>query len=204
MRERGLTRAGRGCRRWRAHLREPLSANRPSMRSAHDFRERKTPHAPVAPDVRTLRRRPFLSARRPLVVGLALAVAPNASSAASFTGLGDLAGGSFSSLAFGVSADGATIVGRSRSASGNEAFLWTESDGMQELDVVLAALGVDLTGWTLREARGISDDGTTIVGYGTNPSGFTEAWIAVIPKPGTGLLVMTGLLGLSARRRRRA
>jgi len=138
------------------------------------------------------------------VVGLALAVAPNASSAASFTGLGDLAGGSFSSLAFGVSADGATIVGRSRSASGNEAFLWTEADGMQELDVVLAALGVDLTGWTLREARGISDDGTTIVGYGTNPSGFTEAWIAVIPKPGTGLLVMTGLLGLSARRRRRA
>jgi hypothetical protein len=51
---------------------------------------------------------------------------------------------------------------------------------------------------------GISFDGQTIVGTGINPNGQTEAWFAVIPEPGTGLLVMTGLLGLAARRQRRA
>ncbi|GAH22327.1 unnamed protein product, partial [marine sediment metagenome] len=43
--------------------------------------------------------------------------------------------------------------------------------------------GVDLTGWTLRSATGISDDGLTFVGYGLNPSGYQEAWIATIPEP---------------------
>jgi hypothetical protein len=50
----------------------------------------------------------------------------------------------------------------------------------------------------------ISSDGQTIVGYGTNPSGNTEAWLATIPEPNTALLVMTGVLGIAANRRRRA
>jgi hypothetical protein len=41
-----------------------------------------------------------------------------------------------------------------------------------------------------------------IVEQGRNPSGQGEAWLAIIPEPGTGLLVMTGLLGLAVRRRR--
>ena len=44
--------------------------------------------------------------------------------------LGDLAGGGTASIAWGVSADGSTIVGRGSSASGNEAFRWTQAEGM--------------------------------------------------------------------------
>jgi hypothetical protein len=33
---------------------------------------------------------------------------------------------------------------------------------------------LDLSGWTLAEARGISMNGTTIIGTGTNPDGFKE------------------------------
>ena len=86
-------------------------------------------------------------------------------------GLGDLAGGSFDSRARATSGDGSVVVGRGRSASGFEAFVWDATNGMRELDQILTSLGVDLTGWTLSEARSISADGLTIVGSGKNPSG---------------------------------
>ena len=47
--------------------------------------------------------------------------------ALSFTGLGDLTGGSFQSRAYGVSSDGSVVVGGSSSTSGTEAFRWTSS-----------------------------------------------------------------------------
>ncbi len=95
-------------------------------------------------------------------------------------GLGDLAGGSFYSNAFAVSGDGSVVVGRSNSASGSESFVWDSTNGMQSISSILINGGVDLTGWTLYTAYGISTDGQTIVGYGTNPSGNTEAWVANI------------------------
>ncbi len=52
------------------------------------------------------------------------------------------------------------------------------------LQAVLADdLGLDLAGWTLDVALGISADGLTIVGQGINPNGDHEAWIAVIAEP---------------------
>jgi probable HAF family extracellular repeat protein len=54
----------------------------------------------------------------------------HAEAVATFTGLGDLPGGSFISLANGVSADGSVVVGRGASASGNEASRWTSGTGM--------------------------------------------------------------------------
>ena len=63
--------------------------------------------------------------------------------------------------------------------------------------------GLDLTGWDLLSASAISADGRHLVGYGSNPDGFTEAWLVTIPEPGTGLLLVTGLLGIAVRRRRR-
>ena len=97
-------------------------------------------------------------------------------------GLGDLPGGYVYGQAFGVSADGSTVVGRGNSALSDEAFIWDEANGMRSLrDVLVNDFGLDLTGWTLLEARGISDDGLTIVGYGNNPVGFDEGWIATIP-----------------------
>jgi probable HAF family extracellular repeat protein len=119
-------------------------------------------------------------------------------------GLGDLAGGTFNSRAQGVSADGSVVVGFGTSASGSVAFIWDAVNGMRSLqDVLVNDYGLDLTGWLLGSAVGISADGTSIVGYGTH-NGQTEAWLAVLPEPGTGVLVGTGLLGLVGRRSRRA
>ena len=118
-------------------------------------------------------------------------------------GLGDLAGGGFDSQAYGVSSDGSVVVGYGESASGFEAFRWTQAGGMVNLKDFLITNGVSgLTGWTLNRATGISGDGTTIVGYGRNPSGQNEAWRAVIasastsaPEPGTLALLGLGILG---------
>jgi hypothetical protein len=101
--------------------------------------------------------------------------------AGGMVGLGDLAGGSFSSSANAVSADGSAVVGQANSASGNEAFLWDATHGMRSLREVLVSdfdLGASLAGWTLTAANDISADGQFIVGSGTNPNGNSEAWIA--------------------------
>ena len=63
--------------------------------------------------------------------------------------------------------------------------------------VLIDDFGIDLAGWTLTLAGGISSNGTTIVGRGTNPSGFTEAWIAVLPEPSTATLLGCGLITLA-------
>ncbi len=51
--------------------------------------------------------------------------------------------------------------------------------GMSDLKSVLEIeLELDLTGWTLIQASAVSDDGLKIAGWGINPSGQTEAWVA--------------------------
>lgn len=94
----------------------------------------------------------------------------------------------YSGFAWDVSADGSIIVGTMRSATGPHAYIWTEEAGMRDLKEVLENdFGLDLTGWGdgengRMEATGISDDGTVIVGFGTNPDdGLSEAWRAEAP-----------------------
>ena len=73
--------------------------------------------------------------------------------------------------------------------------------GMQSLeDVLETVFQLDLTGWTLWNALGISADGLTIVGQGINPDGYTEAWMATVPEPTT--LILFALGGLMLRRKR--
>jgi probable HAF family extracellular repeat protein len=115
-------------------------------------------------------------------------------------GLGDLPGGLFYSRAYGVSADGSVVVGWGNSSSGQEAFYWTADSGMQSLKDILENSGLDLTGWTLGVANGLSADGLTVVGYGTNPQGNEEAWIATIPEPAT--ICLFGIAGLFLRRKK--
>ena len=118
-------------------------------------------------------------------------------------GLGDLPGGTFESTAYDVT-DGGVVVGSSASTAGPEAFIWVGGTMYSLLDVLVAnGLAAQVAGWTLVEARAISDDGFTIAGWGTNPNGDTEAWITTIgfiPEPSTGLLFSLGL-GLLAHRR---
>lgn len=80
------------------------------------------------------------------------------------------------SWAWAVSADGEIVVGESF----GRAFIWTEKTGMRDLRQVLIGMGLDLTGWTLSSAQDISDDGTTVVGKGSNPDGDFEAWRATL------------------------
>lgn len=95
--------------------------------------------------------------------------------------LGDLEGGHLRSLARAVSADGSIIVGRGSIELGAAAFIWDAEHGMRDLrEVLINDFGLDLTGWSLREAKGISDDGGTIVGWGKNPDGRTEGWVVRI------------------------
>jgi probable HAF family extracellular repeat protein len=97
--------------------------------------------------------------------------------------LGDLAGGTFNSVALGVSRDGAIVVGRGTSNRGEEAFIWDDFNQMRNLRNVLIDLGLDLTRWQLEQATGISADGSIIIGSGSNPQGETVAWVANISSP---------------------
>jgi hypothetical protein len=84
------------------------------------------------------------------------------------------------------------------------AFRWTAGSGMQRLWNVLLAQGVNpaADGWTqLAQARGVSADGSTIVGFGLR-NGNTEAFVAVVPEPGCmSLLGAAAATGLTRRRR---
>ena len=83
------------------------------------------------------------------------------------------------SEALDVSGDGKLVVGYSLGEHGQQAFIWDERHGMRDLhEVLVNSHDLDLSGWTLRMARAISDDGLTIVGKGINPDGNEEAWIA--------------------------
>lgn len=95
-------------------------------------------------------------------------------------GLGDLLGGR-GSTATATSADGHVIAGFTPQDSRGgriEPFRWTRTQGMQSLTDLLTEEGIDLTGWELSRVTGISADGLTFVGDGTNPDGRTEGWIA--------------------------
>jgi probable HAF family extracellular repeat protein len=109
-----------------------------------------------------------------------------------FEPLGDLDGGAFQSWAYAVNGDGSVIVGRASidgpcgpfgCASAGRAFIWTRAGGLQDLQQLLTSAGIDLTGWSLTDARGVSADGRTITGDGTDPDGNLEAWIATIGTP---------------------
>jgi probable HAF family extracellular repeat protein len=119
-------------------------------------------------------------------------------------GLGHFPGGQ-ASYGLGVSGDGTLVVGHSRGEA-LHAFIWDEANGLRRLDQVLSGLGADLTGWgILSGAHDISTDGTWIVGYGQNPSGKVEAWIASIPvpEPEHATMLLSGALALVFLRRRR-
>jgi probable HAF family extracellular repeat protein len=95
--------------------------------------------------------------------------------------LGTLPGGADSS-ALGVNGDGSIVVGDATTANPfiHRAFLWTAALGMVDLNFYLATLGIDMSGWTLDEAYGISPDGRSIVGIGAHGS-HIEGWVATLP-----------------------
>jgi uncharacterized membrane protein len=122
------------------------------------------------------------------------------------TGMQSISPGLFAS-ANDVSGDGSIVVGDKMQDQFryDYAFLWDQPHGFRSLKEVLVAdfgLGQRLQGWTLVNAFGISTDGTTIVGTGTNPAGQAEAWRAVLPEPAAAawtLLVLSVALTRAGR-----
>lgn len=83
-----------------------------------------------------------------------------------------------------VSYDGTVVVGFVNNDSGDRAFVWTQANGMRLLrDHLVEGHGLDVRGWCLRQATGVSADGRDIVGVGTNPAGVGEGWVAHIASP---------------------
>lgn len=122
--------------------------------------------------------------------------------ATGMVGLGDLPGGQVFSGASGVSGDGSIVVGISGISGGVTAFIWDALNGMRSLqDVLTLQYGFDLSGWDLEEVNGISEDGMTFIGSGTNPDGEYEAWIAHIPEPGSLFLFLISGAYLVRRKR---
>jgi len=103
--------------------------------------------------------------------------------------LGDLPGGAINSVARAVNTDGSVIVGQGTTGTGSAAFRWLSGagagSGLQSVASLLTGDGVTLGAWVLTDAIGVSGNGRIIAGTGTNPSGNTEAWIAVV---NTGLV----------------
>jgi len=115
------------------------------------------------------------------------------SAATGMVGLGYLPGGA-GGTARDASADGSVIVGDAYDGTRGTVFLWDETNGKSRLeDILTEELGLDLGEWRLSEGYGISDDGLTITGYGVNPQGRNEAFIAHVPEPASSLLVLAGL-----------
>lgn len=97
-------------------------------------------------------------------------------------GAQDLGGlGSTGSAAFGVSADGTTVVGQSSGPNGAEAFRWTEATGIQGLGFLPATNN-------LSRASDVSADGSVVVGSGY---GGAFRWT---PETGMVNLELVGLL----------
>lgn len=115
-------------------------------------------------------------------------------------------GGEYGSFATALSADGSIVVGIDDAANGPVPFLWTQGGGMRSLQEVLVddyGLGLSLAGWTLRGVD-ISDDGRTMVGWGSNADRTNEAWMVVIPEPRAALLLSFGVAGTWALKTRQS
>ncbi len=141
-------------------------------------------------------------------------------------GLPDHPSNGFFSQANAVSSDGSVIVGSASSnARGTEAMIWDAINGMQSITDLLLAQGVDLTGWELTNAVGITGEDLLaegsgiqlgedlptdlwiVTGNGTH-NGVAEAWYATlspgaVPEPATALLLTCGVLAATTRGRTR-
>jgi probable HAF family extracellular repeat protein len=115
-----------------------------------------------------------------------------------------------------ISFDGSVIVGRqitwgqpSPGRTNDDAVLWYRTPTGYEIHRIadlLTAAGIDLTGWHLTEAIDVADDGRTIVGVGTAPSGMRRSWYAVVsvPEPTVTILLLMAATCISLQLCRRA
>lgn len=123
------------------------------------------------------------------------------------TGMQDLGvlPGDANSGATDITGDGQTIVGFSAWQFGpsfyHRAIMWKPGLGMVDLNTYLPSIGIPLTGWNLEDAVGISLNGTAIAGYGSRNGELRSFLVTGIPSPGSGTLLILGVLSVVRRRR---
>lgn len=128
-----------------------------------------------------------VSADGSVIVGLAHGEGPTSFRWTAATGMVDLGKppGASGSEVWGISADGGVAVGDSPLAGDIVPTIWDENHGMRNLVDVLVELGLgpEMAGWDLEQATAVSADGRTIVGWGYNPAGQEEGWVANLRPP---------------------
>jgi probable HAF family extracellular repeat protein len=108
------------------------------------------------------------------------------------------------SRATGISDDGSIIVGRGVIGSASEAVLWSPNGGMHSIKAILAVQGIDMTGWVLSEAEGVSADGRVIVGRARRGSDPFVNYVAIIPEPAAlSMIAPIAMLSCAVLRTRR-
>ncbi|MBX7072814.1 MAG: hypothetical protein K1X71_06660 [Pirellulales bacterium] len=101
-----------------------------------------------------------------------------------------VAPGHTGSIAKGVSADAQRIVGNGTANfvdPSDECFIWDPLNGIRDLNQVLTqhyGLADQLAGWSGKWVNALSDDGRTIVGWGTDPNDHTQAFRIVLNATG--------------------
>jgi hypothetical protein len=89
-----------------------------------------------------------------------------------------------SGSAFDVTNGGRRAVGLCLfGGTGNTAMLWDAGAPAISVRAALINGGVSMSLWHLQSVTAVSDDGTVLVGFGINPDGQQEAWVATIPMP---------------------
>ena len=99
--------------------------------------------------------------------------------------LGALPGGDNAGIANVISQNGKIIAGNASIGEYKKKewrpFIWDEKNGMRNLQkLAIEEFGLELEDWDLRSATAISKDGSTIGGWGYDPSGQPEPWIMTL------------------------
>lgn len=103
---------------------------------------------------------------------------------------------------FACSDDGSVAAGYIITSRTREASIWNEGQPTLLVDLLWDHAGIDISGWTQMYTYGVSGDGRVIAGFGTNPMGQVQGWVATIPSPTCSLAIVA--IALSRRSRRRS
>ena len=103
-------------------------------------------------------------------------------------------------FASGINADGSLVVGFDRTGFGppvpiSRGWVWQEGSGMMPLGDYFESFGISVPGFNYNLPLGVSADGRTFFGLGTQaPSIAARGWIVTVPEPGAlGLFLLGGL-----------
>lgn len=92
------------------------------------------------------------------------------------------------STAYATNSDGSVVVGSTLLDKASYAYRWTQATGMQKLDTILAAAGVNMNGRTLWDARAISGNGEFIVGSANIDGVGNRAYLVRYYETTTGII----------------